>query len=204
MDTSTRPYTDARKSYIHRLRKWTPLRATFMPLAASTETGNAESNSEDFLYDGEDLDDDYIDDQEKIGLPSDYTAEEIKVLGLKEQALGEMMLREGDCFALLESVREAVDAVAVFLLDKTQGGKHGQREGTRMHTQQTKLQQYACHRADIYNESYQRLKKLRSFVDHVHVKGSPAARLRAIIKTEDLGTSDLTKVRAAGDIQMRR
>ena len=68
------------------------------------------------------LEDD-IDDDEMLGLPSDYTKEEVERLEILPFARGELVARTADCFDDLSQVRSSVEYRASFLVEKLLAGQ---------------------------------------------------------------------------------
>ena len=170
----------------------------FMPQVATAEdedTGAPSSNSggesgdhDDLIDTSEDLD---IADAEAIGLPSDYSKDELEQLGLMTEAREEMLIREAELFTDLALVRGGVEYNASFLVEKKTGGRHGQKVGTRLNNEIRKSRDYSSRLAERYNNSHERLKCLRAALEHQPQEGSPEARLRKI-RPEDLATGALT------------
>ncbi|KAH9915596.1 uncharacterized protein BXZ73DRAFT_54236 [Epithele typhae] len=172
-----------------------------MPLAAADEDPVAQGRRE-FSRNVRDDDDERtsndIDDQEIIGLPSDYTKEEVKILEIEVFARGELAMRTADCFDDLAHVRSAVEYRASFLREKKTAGKQGQKAGTRFQTELQRSGHYAYRLAERYNDNFQRVSALRKILDHKPDQDSSEGRLRAIDLKTDLTLSDLTS-RQPGD-----
>ncbi|KAH9929950.1 uncharacterized protein BXZ73DRAFT_47843 [Epithele typhae] len=172
-----------------------------MPLAAADDDPAVQGRRE-FSRNVRDDDDERacndIDDQEIVGLPSDYTKEETKILEIEVFARGELAMHTADCFDDLAHVRSAVEYRASFLREKKTAGKQGQKAGTRFQTELQRSGHYAYRLAERYNDNFQRVSALRKILDHKPDQDSPEGRLRAINLKTDLVLSDLTS-RQPGD-----
>ena len=150
---------------------------------------------------GVDSDEDDLTEDEVVGLPSDYSTDDVRRFGLEEVAHCEMIQREGFCFDLLSTVRSHVVNHGSWLNVKIKGGPQSQKNNTRSNSHATTAQRLAVLVAGRYNHNYRKLKQLREMLKYTPPKGSQEARLRSIKVPEHLTTSSLLTTKNHGEFK---
>ena len=195
-DEESEPYNLARQRYVSRLRQWNIQLRAFMPHVAPTDETVNTLREGGTYNDSDDLTTDEI-----VGLPSDYSVEDIRRFHLQETAHSEMVQREACCLDLLAQVRTAVLLRALYLGIKINGGRHGQKEGTRLNNERTKAHKHAERAAARYNHSYQKLKYLRAVLKYKPPEDSQEGRLRSIKVPDHLQSPSLHTTKNHGEFK---
>lgn len=190
------PFPVGRRNYVSALRRWRLEQCKFMPHVADA------NESIDTPQDGAaDSDEDDLTEDEIVGLPSDYSTDDVQRFVLQEAAHYEMTQREDFCFHLLSTVRSHVLSHGSWLKMKITGGPQSMKNNTRSNSLATEAQRLAVLAAERYNYSYRKLKRLRQMLKHTPPKDSEKARLRSIQVPSDLATSSLLTTKNHGEFK---
>lgn len=135
-------------------------------------------------------------DDEVLGLPSDFNAEERKLYDIELLGDYETKLRIGQAFDLLEKIREAVKHLSAFIEEKKEA--HAVADHVRSNDI-TKFSIAYCRKlSQTYNSNFDRLVALRG-LPSTFGGSHPASRLQRIDFANDLTVTNLKKAREQGD-----
>ncbi|PIL23637.1 hypothetical protein GSI_14950 [Ganoderma sinense ZZ0214-1] len=191
--------------------RWRIDQAKYMPLLgltvsdlSSTSIEEAEDDDED---EGEEVDtislgqvvESAATPIEVLGLPSDFTAEEVDKYDLKLLADYELRIRVGQAFDQLEIVRQTVMHLAAFV-DAKKEHAHARKENMRANDLNRYSETIRNDAARKYNHIYDRILQLRGTPSTVSTDPSdPASYLKRINIPGDLTISNMKVAREQGD-----
>ncbi len=136
--------------------------------------------------------------REVIGLPSDFSASEIKKFELRLLAQYELKLRIGQAFDQLDIVRQSVKNVAAFV-DEKKATAQGARDNMRANTKNKNATSLRDRHARRYNHIYDRIVALRTSLGLSSDPSDPGSNLQRIDLVKDLTVANLRVAREQGD-----
>ena len=183
------PAADAERCALRReLEKWSELQSSILSNFNIPDTNDDDDDDE--MIDDDDDDASGTPEEDPLGLPSDFTSEERKTMGLEAIAVFERRIRLGRAHDLLMTVKESINHQGAFLVDKRKYAR-GQKDNTRAQRQVSSATTRTRDLARLYNYNRDRLIALSD--------GTTSDILAEINLETDLKSKNWRKPREQGD-----
>ena len=179
-------------SFRSKFAKWREAQRKHMPtFDAFVQTDDAEDDRDD----AEDDENPTFD--EVFGMPSDFTSEELEEYEITHLAHFELSLRLGLAFDELDRLRKTVRHRASIIGDKKSQAR-GQKVNKDAEEHIQRIKKLAIRFAEVYNENFSRIERLRGKSYDASSDRSLEGRLRQVAPESDLTLANL-EVHELGD-----